>query len=95
MPKREVFASEVLSDRLRQAGYTVRTLWQAKNPASGTAWLEFNIITAPHLMADVLAVVMVQTFAGGDGWEAWIPAHPGIDIDLTVEAVIKHVRNER
>lgn len=69
-----------LADRLREAGATVRTLWEAPGPkGTAIAWLTGLAVNG--------RVVIVQTYANGHGWDAY-SASPSNDIAATVADVL-------
>jgi hypothetical protein len=90
MTKTKTYPSTVLVERLRAAGFETRCLWEVAGP-KGTAWLSCYLVQREMSRGPdaVLLPVLVQTFDGArEGWEAWVPAHSGVEIEKTVQAVI-------
>ena len=82
--------NRILVDRLHDDGFQVRCLWEVKAPAHGVAWLTcYQVASSPTRTA--FGVFIVQTFAGDNGWEAWLPAHDGVGIEPTIQAVIGRI----
>ena len=75
----KVYPDTTLADRCREAGATVRLMWEEQGPKStGIAFITCYLIN--H------TACMVQTFAGG-GWDAFTPCGRN-EIDAAVADVL-------
>jgi hypothetical protein len=93
MTKRHTYASTVLTAALRKEGLSCQCLWEVRGP-KGTAWLTCYMIRAD---GGYLRPLMVQTYELEVGqeepyWEAWVPAYEGVEVDKTVQAVLRYTK---
>lgn len=80
MAKPKTYPDTTLQGLLTARGLTVRCMWEIPGPKdTQIAWITAYAVNG--------TVILVQTYSGGNGWEAYLPCQ-SISVGETVDAVV-------
>lgn len=78
------YPNKTLQSRLRDRDVECRLMWEIKGPKdTDVSWLSCYLVGRN-------TVIHVSTYKSG-GWDAYLPAAFGVEVDDTVNSVLKHL----